>query len=110
MEFEWDYIIGVAGFMVQRQSEEKMKYVLFLLILLLAACDHNTVGVPTDRVIVTNQCIQREIFKECLATVPAGPLATKYNDWDEVVAECRHSAHYMSQRPRGTIIEECRGN
>ena len=86
-----------------------MRYII-LLTMFLAACDHNTVGVPPDRVVVTNQCLQREIFKECLSTLPAGPVSTKYNDWDEVVAECRHSAYYMSQRPRGTIKEECRGN
>jgi len=87
-----------------------LKYVVLLSVLLLAACDNGTVNVPPDKVVVTDQCLQREIFKECLNTVPPGPLATKYNDWDEVVVECRRSAYYMAQRQRGVIKEECRGH
>jgi hypothetical protein len=86
-----------------------LRYII-LLTLFLAACDHNTVGTPRDKVFVSDQCLYREIFKECLSVVPAGPLATKYNDWDEVVAECRHSAYYMAQRQRGVIKQECMGN
>ena len=86
-----------------------MKYIILLSVLLLVACDNGTINVPPDKVVITDQCLQREIFKECLTVVPAGPLATKYNDWDEVVIECRRSANYMAQRQRGTIKEECRG-
>ena len=86
-----------------------MKYIILLSVLLLTACDNDTINVPPDKVVITDQCLQREIFKECLTVVPAGPLATKYNDWDEVVVECRRSANYMAQRQRGTIKEECRG-
>jgi hypothetical protein len=86
-----------------------LKYIILLSVLLLAACDNGTINVPPDKVVITDQCLQREIFKECLTVVPAGPLATKYNDWDEVVVECRRSANYMAQRQRGTIKEECRG-
>jgi hypothetical protein len=86
-----------------------MKYIILMIVMLLTACDNGTVNVPPDKVVVTDQCLQREIFKECLNTVPAGPLATKYNDWDEVVVECRRSAYYMAQRQRGVIKEECRG-
>ena len=85
-----------------------MKYIILLSVLLLTACDNGTINVPPDKVVITDQCLQREIFKECLTVMPAGPLATKYNDWDEVVVECRRSANYMAQRQRGIIKEECR--
>lgn len=87
-----------------------MKYFVILLALLLTACDHNTVGVPPDKVVVTDQCLRRETFNECMKNLPAGPVATKYNDWDEVISECRTTSYYLSQRPRGTIDEKCRGN
>jgi hypothetical protein len=85
-----------------------LKYIILLSVLLLTACDNGTINVPPDKVVITDQCLQREIFKECLTVMPAGPLATKYNDWDEVVVECRRSANYMAQRQRGIIKEECR--
>ena len=87
-----------------------MKYIILMLAVTLSACDNGTINVLPDKVVITDQCLRREIFKECLTVVPAGPLATKYNDWDEVITECRHSAYYMSQRQRGIIKEECRGN
>ena len=87
-----------------------MKYIILMLAVTLSACDNGTINVLPDKVVITDQCLRREIFKECLTVVPPGPLAAKYNDWDEVIIECRHSAYYMSQRQRGIIKEECRGN
>lgn len=29
-----------------------------------------------------------ELFNQCLARVPVGPTAVKYNDWDELVETC----------------------
>jgi hypothetical protein len=43
-----------------------------------------------------DQKVRREIFIECLRTVPNGPQATKYNDWSEVVSECGSQAYYIS--------------
>ena len=40
--------------------------------------------------------LERVIFKECMASLPAGPASTVYNDWDEVVAECRTTAFRQS--------------
>ena len=37
-------------------------------------------------------------FNECMASLPAGPEETMYNDWDEVVYECRQTATYFAQR------------
>lgn len=55
-----------------------------------------------------NQCLRAEVFKQCMAILPAGPLATKYNDWDEVVSECGSQAYYQSVRKTETIPVECR--
>lgn len=55
-----------------------------------------------------DQCLRRELFKECMAALPAGPVATKYNDWDEVVQECDSGAYYKSLRAPAVIKPECR--
>lgn len=55
-----------------------------------------------------DQCLRREVFMQCLSVVPKGPEVTKYNDWDEVVAECAQSAYYISLRQIANIKEECR--
>lgn len=67
----------------------------------LAACDEP----PRTQ---TNQCLRAELFKQCMAILPAGPLATKYNDWNEVVSECGSQAYYQSMRKSETIPMECR--
>lgn len=83
-----------------------MKKLILLLPLLLIACGKDDKPFIDER--VPNQCLRREIFNECMKILPAGPLATKYNDWDEVVAECGSQAYYMSQRIKSTISPECR--
>jgi len=35
-------------------------------------------------------------------------LATKYNDWDEVVDSCENAAYYQSKREREVVKPECR--
>ena len=40
--------------------------------------------------------LRAELFFKCLKHLPAGPVAAKYNDWDEVVAECGAQARQMS--------------
>ena len=37
-------------------------------------------------------------FKECLKALPAGPEQTHYNDWNEVVRECRYYAEEAATR------------
>lgn len=44
--------------------------------------------------------LQREIFMQCLDHAPAGPVATRYNDWSEVIDECGSQAYYLSFRER----------
>jgi hypothetical protein len=54
-----------------------------------------------------DQCMRREIFQQCMKALPAGPSATKYNDWDEVVAQCDSVAHYQSLRRWSRVKPEC---
>jgi hypothetical protein len=83
-----------------------MKKLILVSVLLLAACGKDDKPFIDER--VANQCLRRELFNECMKSLPAGPVATKYNDWDEVVAECGRQAHYMSQRKESTIPAGCR--
>ena len=55
-----------------------------------------------------NQCLRREMFKECLQLIPEGPNKTKYNDWDEVIAQCSTTAYYQSLRKTRSIPLECK--
>ena len=45
----------------------------------------------------TNQKERQRIFKECMEILPAWPVETVYNDWDEVVAECDNVAYYQAR-------------
>ena len=90
-----------------------MKYITILLCILLTACGKNaseySVSTDTNEVIIINACLQREIFNECMKVLPAGPTATKYNDWDEVVSECRVTSRHLSKRARKFVPAECEG-
>jgi len=80
-----------------------MKYLLiFASLMILAGCE------PIEPRSSTNQCLRTELFNQCMVKLPAGPLATKYNDWDEVVSECGSQAYYQAQRLTSTIPMECR--
>lgn len=76
---------------------------ILLATLVLAGCSD-----PPQRTWVVDQCQRREAFKGCLAALPAGPQATKYNDWDEVVSECDRVAYHQSLRAIGQVKPECR--
>ena len=45
-----------------------------------------------------DQDLRAKTFQDCLASLPAGPDETVYNDWAEVVYECRQTATYFAQR------------
>ena len=92
-----------------------MKKLIVIFSLFLVACGKHsseTTGYASDvnDVIIQDMCIQREAFLECMKALPAGPQATKYNDWDEVVAECRHTSYYLSKRKRAVVKPECEGH
>lgn len=55
-----------------------------------------------------DQCLRREIFKECLQIVPAGPQSTVTNDWSEVIDECQSAAYYQALRRQEQIKPECK--
>ncbi len=76
-----------------------MKVLTILIVCLLAAC------APETR---KDRCLEREVFKECMTLIPKGPERTVYNDWDEVVGECRSLAWWNSQRLVENIKKECR--
>jgi hypothetical protein len=46
-----------------------------------------------------DQKLRQELFFKCLASVPAGPVETKYNDWSEVVEACGEEARLLSYPP-----------
>ncbi len=71
---------------------------LVLLCLVVSAC------APDES---TNQCMRRELFKECMQLLPAGPVATHYNDWAEVVDQCEQRAYYESIQLVTNIPQEC---
>jgi hypothetical protein len=51
-----------------------------------------------------DETLRREVFKECVQSLPAGPNSTVYNDWDEVVFECRQFANSVAY----TCVRNCK--
>lgn len=86
-----------------------MKYALLLCAVLLAGCEYKTAQEVKESRQTVDQCLRREVFNQCLVSVPKGPeVAGKYNDWDEVVSECATSAYRISIRLREQVKPECR--
>lgn len=84
----------------------KLTYILAapMLVLTLAGCQKPSEVVERG----PDQCLRREIFKECLQVVPAGPQQTVTNDWSEVIDECQSTAYYQSIRHASQIKPECK--
>ncbi len=61
-----------------------------LMVLLATGCDREKWEMDKK--------IQEEVFFKYLKHLPAGPLAAKYNDWDEVVSECGVQARHIAYR------------
>lgn len=74
-------------------------FLMCLILSTLAGCSEQS---------VPDQCMRRQIFKECMAALPVGPSATVNNDWSEVVSECQDTAYYQSIRKPSQIKQECR--
>lgn len=81
-----------------------MKSMLFIIASAAILCGCEPLPAPTTAI---DQCMRHEIFKQCMNLLPAGPQATKYNDWDEVVAECDTTAYRQSERLIKYIKPEC---
>ena len=75
-----------------------MKLTLLIILIMLVSC------APTCETKI-DQTLRAKLFQECLKVVPAGPLATKYNDWDEVVDSCGSQAYYQSQYGCNAVME-----
>lgn len=80
-----------------------MKKLIILLVLLLPACHPREIVDPN----IPDQCLRRELFNECMKLLPGGPIATHYNDWDDVVSECRSYAWSVSVRLQSQVKKEC---
>lgn len=78
-----------------------MKIVLVVLCLALTGCGK----AAGDRVV--DQCLRIQLAQQCLANLPAGPVATHYNDWDDVITECNRGALHQSIRNRQYVKPEC---
>lgn len=75
-----------------QQSKAVMKAItLIIAVLFLSACE------PPERWKVDKN-LQKDLFFECMNSLPAGPNETVYNDWDEVVEECRYTAYLLAKR------------
>jgi hypothetical protein len=80
-----------------------MKLLTVLLVLLLTACEMD--AEPTT---VLDQCLRADLFKQCLAQVPKGPVSTVENPWHKVVEECESAAYHQSWRKTGMVEMKCR--
>jgi hypothetical protein len=71
-----------------------MKLIAAMLALfLLTGC----FGSPKSPEFATDQNVRRQVFKDCMASLPEGPRQTTYNDWDEVVKACAEAAYYQAK-------------
>jgi len=52
---------------------------------------------PHDPPIVYDRELQKQAFESCMTMLPSGPKETRYNDWAEVVGQCRSYAREMSE-------------
>ena len=83
-----------------------MKTVIMVVFaLLLSACGPSIKDNPD--IFITDYCKREELFQSCMKSLPAGPIATHYNDWNEVVEACGNQAYYGAQRKRKHVTEEC---
>jgi hypothetical protein len=82
------------------------KLLLIFGVVALSACDKETM----EPKLTIDQCLRAQLFNQCIKTLPPGPLATKYNDWDEVVSECGSQSRNLSYRNREFVKPECRGD
>lgn len=81
-----------------------MNKLFFLLpvALLAAACEPIEARGP-------DQCLRAELFQQCLAAVPKGPVVTHESDWSKIVSECQSNAYSTSWRLTKNVKPECRG-
>lgn len=69
-----------------------------IILALLCLC---IVGCAKDPTV--DQRVRAEQFHACLASLPAGPVQTKYNDWAEIISECSSYAYYVALQDENLI-------
>ena len=57
---------------------------------------------------VRDQCKYVDLFSQCMSMIPEGPKSTVYNDWDDVIEQCRYFADSASKRKKSVVAEECK--
>ena len=84
-----------------------MKHTLLLIVAAIALT--GCVVENGDTATSLDGCKRAEVFKQCLAAVPAGPVVVGAdNPWDKVITACENAAYYQSRRLTKTIPMECR--
>lgn len=56
---------------------------------------------------VIDQCLRIQLAQQCVKDLPASPVETKYNDWDEVINQCDENSMRQSVRLRKYVKPEC---
>ena len=100
------------------KKDKALKLALIVVVIALAGCTAKTNADGTTTLTTANidpedkasndQCLRAKLFEQCLKALPAGPQATKYNDWDEVVHQCELASYRHSFRKMRYIKQECR--
>ena len=85
----------------KRRIKRKIKMLGIAALVVIAGCK------PQERS-YNDQCLRREIFMQCMAALPVGPVSTHNNDWGKVVDECDSTAQRLSIREERHIKPECR--
>jgi hypothetical protein len=89
----------------QAASEGNVKIVLLIAVLTLVGCTPENMGREQ-----LDQCIRWQLFQQCMAALPAGPVQAKYNDWDEVVSQCESTASRAAYRIPELVPDTCKGH
>lgn len=71
--------------------------------LALAGCNNPFAAQPICYEVPANEAQVQANLIQCLNSVPAGPQATKYNDWAEVVEACQQAARSNVETKRVCI-------
>lgn len=77
------------------------KIIIITFVILFVCCKNET----TYKVAI-DQKLRRELFCECLKTVPQTPEVMGKSDWSKIVNECSDYAISLSQRavPQDSIV------
>jgi len=87
---------------------KNLKILIPLILTTCCSCEiRENKSIQDENTSIQDRCLQRVVFKECMNSLPAGPVSTHYNDWDEVVEACENVAWNKSWRKRSVVKIEC---